>query len=100
MATLLERPEDAVSATAMARGFSARLKEVSSRDTEKLVIFKDNQPVAVMMNVQAYQDLVDELEDLRIEAIARDRLTSHQADQTISHEEMRALFDSPRSRDE
>ena len=100
MATLLERPEDAVSATAMARGFSARLKEVSSRDTEKLVIFKDNQPVAVMMNVQAYQDLVDELEDLRIEAIARDRLTSHQADQAISHEEMRALFDSPRSRDE
>lgn len=94
MASLLERPEDAVSATAMARGFSARLKEVSSRATDRLVIFKDNQPVAVMMNVQAYQDLVDELEDLRIEAISRDRLASYQADQAISHEEMRALFEA------
>ncbi|PAU79442.1 type II toxin-antitoxin system Phd/YefM family antitoxin [Halomonas salipaludis] len=92
MATLLERPEDAVSATAMARNFSARLKEVSSRSTERLVVFKDNQPAAVLMNVQAYQDLVDELEDLRIEAISRDRLVSYQADQAISHDDMRSLF--------
>ncbi|WP_287123991.1 hypothetical protein [Chromohalobacter sp.] len=93
MATLLERPEEAVSATAMARNFSNRLKEISSRQTERLVIFKDNQPAAVLMNVQAYQDLVDELEDLRIEAVARDRLASYQADQAIDHDDMRALFD-------
>ncbi len=93
MAILLERPEDAVSATAMARTFSARLKEVSSRTTDRLVVFKDNQPAAVLMNVQAYQDLVDELEDLRIDAISRDRLLSYQADQAISHDDMRSLFD-------
>lgn len=93
MATLLERPEDAVSATAMARGFSAKLKEIASRQTERLVVFKDNQPAAILMNVQAYQDLVDELEDLRIEAVSRDRLVSYQADQTISHDAMRLLFD-------
>lgn len=92
MATLLERPEDAVSATAMARTFSARLKEISSRATDRLVVFKDNQPAAVLMNVQAYQDLVDELEDLRIEAISRDRLASYQADQAIPHSDMRSLF--------
>ncbi|ANB01473.1 type II toxin-antitoxin system Phd/YefM family antitoxin [Ectothiorhodospira sp. BSL-9] len=93
MASLLDRPEDAVSATSMARGFSAHLKEVSARQTDRLVIFKDNQPVAVMMNVQAYQDLVDELEDLRIEAVARDRLTTYQVDQAVSHEDMRSLFE-------
>ncbi|MDV6320012.1 hypothetical protein [Chromohalobacter sp. HP20-39] len=93
MATLLERPEEAVSATAMARSFSSRLKEISSRQTDRLVIFKDNQPAAVLMNVQAYQDLVDELEDLRIEAVARDRLASYQADQAIAHDDMRARFD-------
>jgi antitoxin StbD len=92
MATLLERPEDAVSATAMARGFSAKLKEIASRQTDRLVVFKDNQPAAVMMNVQAYQDLLDELEDLRIEAISRDRVASYQADQAISHDTMRSLF--------
>jgi antitoxin StbD len=92
MATLLERPEDAVSVTAMARGFSAKLKEIASRQTERLVVFKDNQPVAVIMNVQAYQELVDELEDLRIEAISRDRLVSYQTGQAISHDAMRNLF--------
>ena len=93
MATLLDRPEDAVSATAMARGFSAKLKEVSSRQTDRLVVFKDNQPAAILMNVQAYQDLVDELEDLRIEAVARDRLASYQSDQSVSHADMRTLFE-------
>ncbi|GGY11411.1 hypothetical protein GCM10007160_43040 [Litchfieldella qijiaojingensis] len=93
MGTLLDRPEDAVSATAMARGFSAKLKEIASRQADRLVVFKDNRPVAVLMNVQAYQDLVDELEDLRIEAVSRDRLASYQADQAISHDDMRSLFD-------
>ncbi|GHC30932.1 Phd-YefM [Aidingimonas halophila] len=92
MATLLERPEDAVSATTMARSFSAKLKEVSLRETDRMVIFKDNQPAAVLMNVQAYQELVDELEDLRIEAVSRDRVASYQSDQAITHDEMRSLF--------
>ncbi|QEM82721.1 type II toxin-antitoxin system Phd/YefM family antitoxin [Halomonas binhaiensis] len=92
MASLLDRPEDAVSATAMARGFSAKLKEVSTRMTDRLVIFKDNQPAAVLMNVQAYQDMIDELEDLRIEAVSRDRLATYESEPAISHEDMRALF--------
>ncbi|WP_238621121.1 hypothetical protein [Ectothiorhodospira lacustris] len=64
------------------------------RHTGRLLIFKDNNPVAIMMNVQAYQDFFDELEDLRIEAVARDRLTSYQGGQLVSHEDMRALFES------
>ncbi len=88
MATLLERPEDAVSATAMARSFSARLKEVSSRQTDRLVVFKDNQPAAVLMNVQAYQELIDELDAYRGGGTAW-RAT----DQAISHDDMRSLFD-------
>nr|WP_300311412.1 hypothetical protein [Halomonas sp.] len=92
MASLLDRPEDAVSATAMARSFSAKLKEVSTRMTDRLVIFKDNQPAAVLMNVQAYQDMIDELEDLRIEAVSRDRLATYESEQAISHDDMRALF--------
>lgn len=92
MATLLERPEDAVSATAMARGFSAKLKDIATRRTDRFVVFKDNQPAAVIMNVQAYQELVDELEDLRIEAISRDRLASYQDDHAVSHDAMRSHF--------
>lgn len=92
MAGLLDRVEEAVSVTAMARGFSAKLREVSSRETERLLIFKDNQPAAVILNVQAYQEMLDELEDLRVEATARDRVARFDEGDALSHEAMRARF--------
>ena len=92
MAALLERAEQAVSVTAMTRGFSAKLKEVSSRATDRLVVFNNNEPAAVIVNVQAYQELLDELENLRIEAIARDRLESFDRAKAVSHDDMRARY--------
>lgn len=92
MAALLDRAEQAISVTAMVRGFSAKLKEISSRTTDRLVVFKDNEPAAVIVNVDAYQEMIDELEDLRIEAIARDRLASFNPNTAISHADMRARY--------
>lgn len=92
MAALLERADQAVSVTAMVRGFSAKLKEVSSRTTERLVIFKDNEPAAVIINVDAYQEMLDELENLRVEATARERLISFDQAKAISHEDMRTRY--------
>lgn len=76
----------------MAISFSARLKEISSRATERLVIFKDNQPAAVIINVDAYQEMLDELEDLRIEAAARERLNGFDQSKAVSHDDMRARY--------
>ena len=97
MTALLERADQAISVTAMVRGFSARLKEISSRATERLVIFKDNQPAAVIINVDAYQEMLDELEDLRIEAaarerLARERLIGFDRAKAVSHDDMRARY--------
>jgi antitoxin StbD len=92
MAALLERADQAISVTAMVRGFSAKLKEVSSRATERLVIFKDNEPAAVIINVDAYQEMLDELENLRVEATARERLISFDQAKAASHEDMRARY--------
>ncbi|MDP9784467.1 antitoxin StbD [Pseudomonas sp. NFACC15-1] len=92
MAALLERADQAVSVTAMVRSFSAKLKEVSSRATERLVIFKDNEPAAVIINVDAYQEMLDELENLRVEATARERLINFDQAKAISHEAMRARY--------
>jgi antitoxin StbD len=92
MAALLERADQAVSVTAMVRNFSAKLKEVSSRATERLVIFKDNEPAAVIINVDAYQEMLDELENLRVEATARERLIDFDQAKAISHEAMRARY--------
>lgn len=92
MAALLERADQAVSVTAMVRSFSAKLKDVSSRATERLVIFKDNEPAAVIINVDAYQEMLDELENLRVEATARERLIDFDQAKAISHEAMRARY--------
>ncbi|MCL6688950.1 type II toxin-antitoxin system Phd/YefM family antitoxin [Pseudomonas sp. R3.Fl] len=92
MAALMDRADQAVSVTSMARSFSAKLRDVATRKTEKLIVFKDNEPAAVILNVEAYQELLDELEDLRVERVARDRLDSFDASKAISHEDMVARF--------
>lgn len=92
MAGLLSRADQAVSATTMARTFGARLKQVTSGDATHLVIFKDNEPAAVLMGVEAYQAMQDELEDLRAERLAAERLMSLDERTTLSLDEMEAPF--------
>lgn len=92
MSALLDRADQAVSATAMARTFGARLKEVTNGDVSHLVVFKDNEPAAVLIGVSAYQAMQDELEDLRAELLAIERLRSLDEKETVSLEDMEALF--------
>jgi len=76
----------------MVRGFSAKLKEVTSGDVSHLVIFKDNEPAAVLVGVDAYQAMQDELEDLRAERLAIERLSTLDKQNTVSLEDMEARF--------
>lgn len=92
MSALLNRAEQAVSATEMVRGFSAKLKEVTSAEVTHLVIFKDNEPAAVLVGVDTYQALQDELEDLRAERLAIERLSSLDIKNSVSLEDMEARF--------
>ncbi|QAY91993.1 type II toxin-antitoxin system Phd/YefM family antitoxin [Pseudomonas sp. ACM7] len=92
MTALSVRAVQAVSTTAMVRGFSTRLKEISSRALECLVIVENNQPAAVIINVDAYQEMLDELKDLRVEAAAVERLTGFDQANAICHDVMRARY--------
>lgn len=92
MSALLDRADQAVSATAMVRGFSSKLKEVTTGEVTHLVIFKDNEPAAVLVGVDTYQALQDELEDLRAERLAIERLSTLDIQNTVSLEDMKARF--------
>jgi antitoxin StbD len=92
MSALLNRADQAVSATAMVRSFGARLKDVTSGEVTHLVIFKDNEPAAVLIGVESYQAMQDELEDLRAELLAIERLSTLDTTDTVSLEDMRARF--------
>ncbi|AWM90618.1 Phd-YefM [Pseudomonas sp. 31-12] len=86
------RGVQAVSTTAMVRGFSTRLKGISGHAIECMVIVKNNQPVAVIINVDAYQEMLDEIKDLRVEAAAAERLTGFDQANAICHDDMRTRY--------
>ncbi|WP_392885865.1 type II toxin-antitoxin system Phd/YefM family antitoxin [Pseudomonas migulae] len=92
MTALPELADEGVPATTIAKGFSAKLAEISSRATESLVIVKGDQPAAVIINVDAYRELLDELDNLRIEVATPERLTGFDEASAISHVDMRARY--------
>lgn len=92
MTALIGRADQAVSAITMAENFSARLKAITNGDVTHLVIFKDNEPAAVLLGVNTYQALQDELEDLRSELLAIERLRSFDETNTLSLEGMEAQW--------
>lgn len=93
MSASSNRVRHAVSATAMAGCFSVHLEAVTSGAVPHLVIIDDHEPAAVLLSVDAYQALQDELEDLRSERLAIERLPGIDSDVTVNLEEMNARFE-------
>jgi len=89
---LLERSDQAISVTDVSRSAKAIFDRLSSGEQEKYVVMRNNAPAAVMMPVSVYEALMDELDDLRIELTARERLLSFDRTKAISHEEMLQRF--------
>lgn len=59
---------------------------------DRYVVMRNNVPAAVMLPVAAYEAILDELEDLRIEAISIERIQTFNPSKAISHEEMMKHF--------
>lgn len=92
MKALLDRSEQAISVTEVSRSAKTIFDRLSKGEQDKYVVMRNNAPAAVMMPVSAYEALMDELDDLRIEMAARDRLASFDRTKALSHEEMLKQF--------
>lgn len=57
-----------------------------------MCLLRNNAPAAVMMPVSVYEAIMDELDDLRVELAACDRLKTFDRSRAISHEEMKKRF--------
>jgi antitoxin StbD len=90
---LLDRAEQAISATDLQKKTRELLDRISSGEQDHFVVMRDNRPTAVMMGTDRYEALMDELADLRIEARAISRLPLTVED-IISEEDMNAFVDS------
>ena len=93
MTALIERSREAISITDMIRSTKTIINELTSGSQDHYVIMKNNSPAAVLLNIQSYEALLDELEDLRIESVAQKRLQHFDKKQSISHEDMVKKFE-------
>jgi antitoxin StbD len=90
---LLDRADQAISATDLQKKTRELLDRIAAGEQDHFVVMRDNRPTAVMMGTDRYEALMDEIADLRIEAIALSRLSIPREDY-ISFEEMNAFVES------
>jgi antitoxin StbD len=90
---LLKHAKQAISSTDLQKKTRELLDEISKGRQEHYVVMRDNRPTAVMMAAERYQALVEELEDLRIEAVARARLVTPRR-AYVSKKDMDAFIES------
>ena len=70
------RIKEYLSATTLAKKTAATLNALEKGDTEKFIILKNNAPKAILLSVEAYEAMEEEIEDLRLAALAFERLKS------------------------
>ncbi|WP_252090823.1 type II toxin-antitoxin system Phd/YefM family antitoxin [Pseudomonas sp. MWU13-3659] len=82
-------------ASVMKRAFKARLGEVIDNEGRRMLILRNTEPAAVLMNARAFQAMTAEIEDLRADQLAAERLPGQGEVETISLETMEARFICP-----
>ena len=86
------RTEDIISVTDIQRKAKDIFTKLANGTQSKFFIMRNNELAAVVLPATRYEAMVDELENLRLEAIAVERLASFDSSQAISHEQMLASF--------
>ena len=77
-----------LSSTHLAKHTAATLNSLESGEIDKLIILKNNSPKAILMSLESYETMEEEIEDLRLSALALSRLQTFDPSETISHKEM------------
>lgn len=77
-----------LSSTKLAKNTAATLNSLETGDTDNFVILKNNEPKAILMSVESYEAMEEEIEDLRLTALALSRIQNFDPEQGISHKEM------------
>lgn len=94
MSALLSRVDQAVSITDISRSAKKYFDNLITGEQDRYVVMRNNAPAAVMLGVAEYEQLVEELDDLRVELIALERLSNVSKDAvTVSFDEMQKRFE-------
>lgn len=83
---------DYISATVLSKKTAHTLDSLSNGEREKFIILKNNTPKAILMSVEAFEALEEELEDLRLTSLALARIQTFNIDDSIPHKKMMEKF--------
>lgn len=86
------RATDFLSATDLSKKTSATLDALEKGEAEKLIILKNNAPKAVLLSVERYEAMEEEIEDLRLTALALARLETLDEKKVLSHRYIQEKF--------
>ena len=84
--------KDCLSATDLSKKTSATLATMDKGETDRFLILKNNSPKAVLISIDAYETMEEEIEDLRLATLALTRLESFKPEKALSHAEMMKKF--------
>ncbi|MDY0220364.1 MAG: type II toxin-antitoxin system prevent-host-death family antitoxin [Desulfobacterium sp.] len=82
------RIKNYLSSTNLAKNTAATLSSIAAGDIDKLIILKNNAPKAILMSIESYEAMEEEIEDLRLTALALSRIQNFDPGESISHKEM------------
>jgi antitoxin StbD len=88
----MHRASEAVSVTKVSREARDIFEKLCKDQLDRYVVLKNNTPTAVMLSIRAFEALLDEMDDLRMEGVARRRLRSLGRVKTVSHRAMMRRF--------
>ncbi|BBO88574.1 type II toxin-antitoxin system Phd/YefM family antitoxin [Desulfosarcina ovata] len=83
---------DYISATTLSKKTSATLDTLANGDKDKVIVLKNNAPKAVLLSMECYEAMQQEMEDLRLTALALARLDSFDPKKALSHDYMKGKF--------
>lgn len=80
------KQDEYISATNLSKKTSATLDAFDKGEMEKVIVLKNNAPKAVLLSMEAFQTMQEELEDLRLASLALIRQETFDPKKAISHE--------------
>ena len=80
--------EDYLSATDLSKKTAATIDALEKGLADKLIILRNNAPKAVLLSMSAYEELMEEIQDLRLGALALARTTTFKEKEALSHEQV------------
>jgi antitoxin StbD len=84
--------EEYLSATDLSKKTAATIDALEKGLADKLIILRNNAPKAVLLSMDAYEELMEEIEDLRLGALALARAKTFSEEKALSHEQVSGKF--------